>query len=355
MNLHPSAVPVWVVAAGLVSAGLSWVALHYARRRRVLDMPGKRRSHTIPTPRGGGVAIALTLLLSLPWLGWSELLLPVGFAFGLGAVAAIGWADDHRPLPARTRLAIHLIAALILVAVLLQGYESPFHGWALILSALLACFWLVGCINAWNFMDGSNGLVTSQCIWLGLMLAHMFLVMSGEGISSAVPWAGVALVLAAASAGFFPFNFPRAAIFLGDVGSGALGFTCGAALLVAVWLDPSRLWVMILLPSALLVDAGMTLAWRIFAGRRWYTAHREHLYQWMIRTGLSHTQVALLYLGWNLVVIVPVYSVIQYQPTLAVPLTLLTLSLMTGLWWFGKSSLLRRGTRKRLRRQGQIS
>lgn len=355
MSFHPIGAPGWVLAAGLTSAALSWAALHYAHWRQVLDMPGRRRSHVTPTPRGGGVAITLTLLLALPWLGWGDLLLPAGFALGLGGVAAIGWVDDHRPLRARTRLVMHLFAALVLVTLLLQVYESPLPRWALIISATLAFFWLVGCINAWNFMDGSNGLVTSQCIWLGLMLAHVFSTMTGEGTVGAAPWAGVALILAAANIGFLPFNFPRAAIFLGDVGSGALGLTCGLLLLVAAWLDPGRVWVLFLLPSALLVDAGMTLAWRIIAGRRWYTAHREHLYQWLIRSGRSHTQVALLYLGWNLVVIVPAYSVIRHQPTLALPVTVAMLSLMAGLWWLGKSSLLSRGTRKRLRRQGQNS
>lgn len=349
MSMPPWVIVAWSLFAFLVCVMLSALALRYARWRQLLDLPGRRRSHATPTPRGGGIAIVATLLLALPCLAWTDARLPLAFGLMLAAVAGIGWMDDHRPLSARTRIAVHLLAAIAGTTLLLAVYGNPLPGVPMILMALLAVFWLTGCINAWNFMDGSNGLVTSQCLWLGLALAYVFFRMTNAGIAAAWPWAGIALVLAMACAAFLPFNFPRAAIFLGDVGSGALGLTCGLLLLVAFWLAPGDAWLLILLPSALLVDAGMTLLWRMFSGRRWYTAHREHLYQWLIRAGNSHARVATSYLGWNLVVVLPVCAVILCWPMWAAPLTLVLLALAMAAWWLGKGVV-----RRHMRRQGSF-
>src|SRR5690606_26858709 len=120
----------------------------------------------------------------------------------------------------------------------------------------------------------------------------------------------LALALVVAVLGFLPFNFPRARCFLGDVGSGALGIAVAALLIVAVArraLDP---WTALLLPIAFLTDAGLTLASRILLGRRWYTAHREHLYQWLVRRGRSHAGVSGLYAGFNLVVVLPAWLLV---------------------------------------------
>ncbi|MCX7555373.1 hypothetical protein OS187_00755 [Xanthomonadaceae bacterium JHOS43] len=338
-----------MLAAFLASAMLSFAALRYARWRQLLDLPGQRRSHVTPTPRGGGIAIVVTLLLALPFLEWGNVRLPLVVALALAAVAGIGWVDDHRPLSARSRLAVHGLAALALVTVLLLAFGNPVPWSPLMLTGVLAVIWLAGCVNAWNFMDGSNGLVTSQCLWLGVAMSCVFVHLGSAGAVGAWPWAGVALVLVAGCAGFLPFNFPRAVIFLGDVGSGALGLVCGLLLAVMFWLDPRCFWLMVLLPSALLVDAGMTLLWRMLSGRRWYTAHREHLYQWLIRSGCSHADVAMLYMAWNLVVVAPACFAIMRWPAAEVPLTLVVLLLAAALWWFGKSAL-----RNRARRQGSF-
>lgn len=335
-----------LLVALVFSSLATWAALRYGHWRQMLDLPGRRRSHTGAIPRGGGAAIVLTLLFGLPWLGWGgQERAASAFAAALLAVAGIGWLDDHRPLSARLRLAVHLTASLLCIAALpLPDIEGA--GWRVALM-LLGVFWLSGCINAWNFMDGSNGLVSIQCSWLGLAMAWIFTQIAAEGQAAAWPWALLSLLLAAGCAGFLPFNFPRAKIFLGDVGSGALGLVCGVLLWVAWSLSPTWFWCLLLLPSALLVDAGLTLAWRIVCGRRWYTAHREHLYQWLIRAGASHAQVALLYLGWNLAVVLPACVAIRRWPTLAPQIAVLVFMLAAALWWFGK-----RGIRQRIRNRG---
>jgi UDP-N-acetylmuramyl pentapeptide phosphotransferase/UDP-N-acetylglucosamine-1-phosphate transferase len=338
------------LAGSLVaSAALTALALRYARWRRLVDLPGQRRSHSVPTPRGGGIAIVLALLLAMTLIDWPQPRTPLALGSALLAVALVGWIDDHRPLSARARITVHALAALALVwlALPLTVGGDPV---LTLLFAALAVFWLTGCINAWNFMDGSNGLLASQCLWLGLALAWVFAGVQGEGAALARPLAGVSLALAGACAGFLPFNAPRAAIFLGDVGSGALGFFCGALLLAALVLAPERAACLLILPSALLVDAGLTLAWRVYAGRRWYTAHREHLYQWLVRSGHSHASVATIYLAWNLFVVLPACAAAQRWPEAAPTIAAAALLLAAALWWQGKSMLRRRARIKGLTR-----
>ena len=316
----------------LASAALTWIALRYAHWRRMLDQPGHRRMHTQSTPRGGGIAIVLTTLAA----GLYLLPMPVGAAFagGLLLVAGVGWVDDHRPLSVRVRIVVHFLAALLFVATLwpLQTVDSVRH--ALLFG--FAVLGIAGAINFWNFMDGSNGLVASQSLWVAGGLALVFAALG------AWPWALCALVLAGACVGFLPFNFPRARVFLGDVGSGGLGFACAALWLVAFDLERSGFWWLVLLPSVLLIDSGLTLLLRIVSGRRWYTAHREHLYQWLIRAGASHARVAGLYFGWNLLVLVPAMIAMQHWPHHGSWLALAALVPGATLWFVGKRAVLHR-------------
>ena len=140
MSISPWAIAGWALAAFLSCVILSVLALRYARWRQLLDLPGRRRSHAAPTPRGGGIAIVATLLLALPWLAWADLRVPWVFGLMLAAVAGIGWIDDHRPLTARARIAVHILAAMAGVALLLALYGNPLPSVPAILVAVLAVF-----------------------------------------------------------------------------------------------------------------------------------------------------------------------------------------------------------------------
>ncbi|MBB5208510.1 lipopolysaccharide biosynthesis protein [Chiayiivirga flava] len=316
----------------LASALLTVAALRYARWRRMLDQPGRRRMHREATPRGGGIAIvlvaAVAALLLLPQ--------PIGGAFvaSLALVAGIGWIDDHRPLSAGLRLAVHLFAALLFVAALWPPETLRTGRDVLVFGT--AVLGLAGAINFWNFMDGSNGLVASQSLWVAAGLGGVLAALG------ATPWTLCALALAGACLGFLPFNFPRARIFLGDVGSGGLGFACGALWLVAFETDRSAIWWLLLLPAVLLADAGLTLLQRVVGGRRWYTAHREHLYQWCIRSGASHARVAGMYMGWNLLVVLPAMLAMLRWPAAKAGIALAVLAATAMLWLVGKRAVLRR-------------
>jgi UDP-N-acetylmuramyl pentapeptide phosphotransferase/UDP-N-acetylglucosamine-1-phosphate transferase len=319
----------WLLALGLASALGTQACLWYARRRGLLDHAGPRRSHAGSMPRGGGLAIVLALAGGCFLLvsgGWLEPSMAWRFALAMLAVGAIDWLDDHRPLPAWLRLLVHLGAATSLVL------PSPAGaGW---LPVLLAVLLLATAVNFWNFMDGINGIASLQAVFVAAVLAYAF-AQHGEGGLSLLALAVVATCL-----GFLPFNLPTARIFLGDVGSGGIGFAVGALLLFAVQRGVLDVWTALLLPSAFWLDAGLTLASRMLRGRRWYTAHREHLYQWLARRGRSHTRVDALFALWNLLIVLPAYLLIAADRVPALPVLLLVSAAGAVLWLSARRRLL---------------
>ena len=154
-----------LAVAAAVSAVLTAATRYYALRKSLLDAPGPRRSHNTPTPRGGGLGLVLTIILAgVVWLvrHHGENSSIAGCLAGLSLVAAIGWIDDHRSLPAGLRLAVHVVAAALAAGGLLGLPSTPVQ-WALLLMAVM---WITGLVNAWNFMDGIDGLAITQAILL---------------------------------------------------------------------------------------------------------------------------------------------------------------------------------------------
>jgi UDP-N-acetylmuramyl pentapeptide phosphotransferase/UDP-N-acetylglucosamine-1-phosphate transferase len=277
--------------AFLISVVGAGVYRHWAVRRAV-DVPNARSSHTRPTPRGGGVAIVAGFLFGLVlWLACGESLSvrSTGWLAGALLVAAVSFVDDVRTLPALPRLAVHALGALLLTAAGVQERELP-----LALAAPLAFVWVALVTNVYNFMDGIDGLATTQAIIAGLAL-------SVGGLLVQNPFLAVCgTLLAAASAGFLVYNAPPARLFMGDVGSTFLGFNfAGLSLLGNLGVGGGRLpiefGVVILAPF--LFDSIVTLALRVARGERWYEAHRSHYYQRLVVRGLSHAQVTGLYAG----------------------------------------------------------
>lgn len=272
----------WMLLHFAVAVAGTWLAIRYALRRNLLDQPGERRSHAMPTPRGGGIAIVVAMLLGIAWLAvrqpghaWPL----ASCALGLILVAGIGWVDDHGALPAWPRLLVQALAASL---VAWAAYRTT----AVVLDAFFAFTLIMVMVNVWNFMDGIDGLAASQA---ALAAAGLALV-PGTG-----PWAWLGAGLFAATAGFLPFNFPKARVFLGDVGSGALGYLL-ALLVLAAFTGHRSQWPLLLLPvSVFLIDAGFTLAMRMLRGERWWEPHVQHVYQaWSRRLG-SHVPVTMAY------------------------------------------------------------
>ncbi len=319
----------WAVVAcvlGMTILLLPLVRLH-ARRFDLKDPPGPRRSHEQPTLRGGGLACVLGLtvglvLLPLPW-AWQ-----VGLVSSFLAVALLGMADDHRPLPALLRLMLQMLIALWFLGWLggvstleLAGAEIQ-APWLWNPLALLGLVWL---INLHNFMDGSDGLAAAQGVWSGLFLALAFTM-------SAFPLgAAIALCLAAAWLAFLPWNLSRPGFFMGDVGSMGLGFMLGALVLLGLVSGTVSLGVAFLAVSVFSVDATATLVNRMFTRPRWYTPHREHAYQRLIALGASHGRVCFLYAVVNWALVFPALLAALVWPVLSKPLALaVALVLLVG-------------------------
>lgn len=312
----------WMLLSFLVSLAGTWLARRYALQRQLIDQPGERRSHAAPTPRGGGIGIAVAVLVAAAVLAWRVPAQAPSLA-GLFAcvllVAAVGWVDDHRPLRARTRFAVQLLAGLALAAgFALQSGPGPLPVLAFAAVLVLA--------NVWNFMDGIDGLAASQAALVAVALA-----LATDG---AARW--IALALFAAALGFLPFNFPRARIFLGDVGSGALGAAL-AYLAVAAARADAATWLLVALPfSAFLLDAGLTLARRVLRRERWWLPHVQHAYQRVAARRGGHVAVTVAFALWTLAGAVAMLLVRGTSPAFILALVLAWYTVGGFAWAFAQ-------------------
>jgi Fuc2NAc and GlcNAc transferase len=285
----PTLAAAFVLAALLGVAGTG-LAYRYARARALLDRPNHRSSHATPTPHGGGLAVVGTVFLLIGVGMWAGLV-PARMAVALlggGLVAAVGWIDDLRGLGAAVRALAHLVAAIWGVAwlggmpSLRVGAGQVELGFAGSVLAVLGTVWLV---NAYNFMDGIDGIAGVTAVLAGVFGAALLL---GGGDA---PLAFVSVVVAGASAGFLVWNWPPARIFLGDVGSGPLGFLFAMLAVGAETRGAGGLLPWLLLLGVFFVDATVTLLRRMLRRERWYEAHRSHAYQRLVQAGWSHRSV----------------------------------------------------------------
>jgi Fuc2NAc and GlcNAc transferase len=293
----------------------------YALSRNLLDVPNERSSHLIPTPRGGGVAIVVVYIFGL-FIG-RKIGLDItdeifwALAGAGGAIALLGFLDDHGHIAVRWRILGHFAAA-IWILYLLGGpppiiiFESKWQfGKIGCVAALLYLVWM---LNLYNFMDGIDGIASCEAICVCVSAALLVFLSGQQGSSFVLP-----LLLAAAVCGFLFWNFPPAKIFMGDAGSGFLGLVLGTLSLQAGWENPKLLWVWMILLGVFIVDATYTLAHRSFRGERVYEAHRSHAYQYASRRYRSHFPVTMAVVALNLFWLLPIA-------------TLVATGLMEGFW-----------------------
>lgn len=294
-----------VFAVFVGSAILTGLLRNYALKRAMLDMPNDRSSHTRPTPRGGGLAIVATFIAVLTFMFTKNLLSsPFFLAMSLGSlsVAVIGFWDDHGHVPPCWRILVHFAAAgwalycLGGVSSLLPGGAFADIGW---LGDAVGAVLIVWMLNLFNFMDGIDGIAAVEAICVaGGAAAIMWL----QGGNSQLP---LLLGLAAGCMGFLVWNWPPAKIFMGDVGSGFLGFVLSLFALSDHGETGMNLWSWLILSGIFLVDATVTLVRRICRGERFYLAHRSHAYQILSRRFDSHLKVTLGTLAINIVWLMP--------------------------------------------------
>jgi Fuc2NAc and GlcNAc transferase len=282
----------------VLSAFLTAQVRQYALAKKLLDIPNVRSSHTMPTPRGGGIAIVIVLLiagvLSL-FLPGAEVQLLLCLLLTTLAFAVLGWQDDKHDLSASFRFLIQLMIAALCCAWLLWTGS----GWSMTVSSVilfvLSIFWIVWMVNVYNFMDGIDGISAIESIVLGVTTSYWFTM--AESTSLAI----VCIAVVGSAVGFLRWNWSPAKIFMGDVGSLALGgFFATLAIIGTTALDIPFIAFLILY-AVYLMDAGITLLTRIIKKERWWQAHRSHFYQRAVQSGFSHAQVSLAVMAVNII------------------------------------------------------
>lgn len=322
------------MAVLLVSVLLTAVARRVFLAHGMVDLPNARSSHSTPTPRGGGIAIVIASISGLAALAALNRIdggLLAAMAVGGLAVAGVGLADDRYQLPASARFIVHLCAAVWAVrclgglAPIAFGERNVELHWV---GDALAVVALVAAINIFNFMDGIDGLAASEATFIAVAVLAF-----GAGAHGS---AGAALVFAAACGGFLVWNWPPARIFMGDVGSGFIGFAVGVLIIAAARQQAAAPFVGMILGGVFIVDATVTLLRRLVRGERLHQAHRTHAYQWLARRWNSHRYVTLAMLAVNVSWLLPAAALASRHPRFAAWLVLAAwLPLIVGVVWAG--------------------
>ena len=317
---------------------LGWPICAALQRLRILDQPNQRSSHVASTPRGGGIAILLVIVAASLWMSrahqdrlmWIAPLVAV-------LVGIVSLVDDVRGLSAGVRFGTHIAGVLVLIwglgftttigpmAILVEQLQLPFP-----LIMLLMVLWIVGYTNAFNFMDGINGIAGIQAGVGALAMAAVAGVGIGRWDSAPVL---ISLAVSGAGLGFLPHNFPKARMFMGDVGSAPLGMLLGFLVLWICNEHGFQLFIpLAMIHTNFILDTSITLVRRIARGDRWLDSHREHFYQRLVRSGFSHTAVT----SWEgfLLVIASIISVLVARSSTTVQLgALVTVIMIWGVFF----------------------
>jgi Fuc2NAc and GlcNAc transferase len=284
-----------LLAIGAAAAAATALLTGYVlARHAVMDVPNERSSHSVPTPRGGGLAIVAVVLAAVGVLGGAGAL-AAGPALALGGgalVALVGWLDDRHRLPVGVRLLAHLLAGAWALAwlgalpvVRLGGAELRPGA----LGAVVALLGIVWAINFFNFMDGIDGIAAVRATAAGAGAAVILAAAGAPGLAAACA------ALAGAAAGFLGWNWHPARIFMGDVGSATLGYLLAVLGIASERAVALPLLGFVVLLGPFVVDSTVTLLRRLARGERVHQAHRGHAYQRLVLAGWSHAAAAGVY------------------------------------------------------------
>ncbi|KWQ04205.1 glycosyl transferase [Acinetobacter harbinensis] len=288
----------------ILAFALTYFMRTYALKKNIIDNPNERSSHSIPTPRGGGVAVVISYLLALGLLIYSN---DISVHIGVTVIAAgfiialLGFLDDHGHINSMLRLAIHFMVAIGVVislggfaeVAILNGIQLGFF------ANIIAVLFLVWLLNLYNFMDGINGIASTEVITSTISMAIIYLVLNHIVDEKSL------ILLAACAFGFLLWNFPKAKIFMGDACSGFLGLILGIFALIALKVDIALFCAWLICLGVFIVDATFTLIRRVVTGHKMYDAHRSHTYQILSRHFNSHTPVTLAVAAINIFWLLP--------------------------------------------------
>ncbi|WP_415397895.1 MraY family glycosyltransferase [Sulfurimonas sp. CS5] len=285
----------------LLSFMLTYYIKRIALKKSLVDIPNDRSSHTTPTPHGGGIAIAITWFVGLTYLYYiNDIESSLYFALMIGiVVSVISYLDDLYELSAKLRLTVQSLVAFFGLY-FLGGLESFDLGVICIdnqiLTNIFAFFMIIWFINLYNFLDGIDGYAGSEAVFLGVA---GFLLFGGSHF----------LVLIFAVLGFLIWNWHKAKIFMGDVGSTLLGYNVAIFTVYYANQDGSNLWLWIILFGLFWFDATLTLYRRYENGEKLSLAHKKHAYQRLTQSGWSHSKVVIFSILLNSTLFCLVYFI----------------------------------------------
>jgi Fuc2NAc and GlcNAc transferase len=287
-------------------AATAWL-LRHSRISGLVDRPNPRSSHSTPTPRGGGlsmVAVTTAGVIILYATGWLSLALTAALVVGGVSIAAVGFWDDVRSAPVAARMMVHFGAAALAVycvsdttAVRAADFITELG----IIGQILCVLAVVWTLNLFNFMDGIDGIAASEAAFILLGAAGLSLYFGNPSPEELAP----SLIAAAASLGFLRWNWPPARIFMGDIGSGYLGYVIAVLGLESSRTSAVNVYAWIILGSLFLTDATVTLCRRLLRGERAHQPHRTHAYQWLARRWGSHARVTTAVIAIDLLWLLP--------------------------------------------------
>ncbi|WP_457747000.1 MraY family glycosyltransferase [Sulfurimonas sp.] len=299
----------------LLSFLLTYFIKNYAIKKSLIAHVNERSSHTTPTPHGGGIAVAFTWFLGLTYLFFSaEISSSLYYALMVGVIiSVVSYFDDLFELSAKLRIFVQSFVA-ILGIYFIGGLDSIDFGIFSIenqiITNIFAFLLIVWFINLYNFLDGIDGYAGSEAIFLGL---SGFLLFGGAQF----------LVLAVAVLGFLVWNWHRAKIFMGDVGSTLLGYTVAVFTLYYANENPLNLWVWIILFGVFWFDATYTLLMRYKNKEKLSHAHKKHGYQRLVQVGWSHDKVVKV----SILINIGLFLLIYFIPNIFMDLVISILSL----------------------------
>lgn len=310
------------VAAFVLSVAGTALLRRFALHRELLDIPNERSSHAAPTPRGGGLAVVIVSIVAfvVVWmLGLLEPNILLALLVGGAAVAIIGFIDDWRTLSPSIRLVVHVVASVW--ALLLLGGLPPLQIGAHTISFewsgyVLGVLGIVWTLNLFNFMDGIDGIAASEAAFVPCAAAAIGWI-TGKGSSLDT----IGLVFASACCGFLVWNWQPAKIFLGDVGSGYIGYVIAVIAVAAGWENPVSVLVWLILAGAFFVDSTVTFLIRLVRRERVFEAHRTHAYQHLSMRWGSHRRVTMLLIAINTMWLLPCAMLAQTWPDWAAGIT----------------------------------
>ncbi len=282
-----------------------------AIQKEIISNLNYRTLHEVPTPRGGGIVFSLLFSFTIfaLWYG-DEISDQVFYMFGLGGFVAtfFGFLDDVKNIKAKIKLAIQLFLGGWAVYWLEYGDLPLLESIPFLIVTLVALFFMVWMMNAYNFMDGIDGMAASGAIFISLTLATVLFLTEGS-----VEIITIFILIAATVSGFMFFNWPPATIFMGDAGSVFLGYIFGSLLLFTVLNNDISIWSWITVFGYFFADTVVTQIMRVILVKKWYLAHRSHAYQNLARITGSHLKVIGAVILYNIIWIFPlvVWSVLQ--------------------------------------------